>query len=354
MQPAQRRRGLDQLGRLVDAGLGVDEFRAASLSSLRRIVNIDAAFYATVDDATMVMTSALAEPPLLDVAALFLENEYSTLDVNKFTEIAELPKGVASLDQATGCNRWSSHRYRDVMAPIGLGDEVRVVLRSRGRCWGVLCLHREDGESGFADDEVEYLGRAGALLGDGLRRALALASVATDSPPPAGPGVLILDSNMEVVSTNPQAERWLEAVDDREWPRSIHLPIAVLTAAAAADRTAVAEAGARRTRVRRRHGGWMTVEASPLSGSAHHTVIVLDGPEADELMSLALAVHGLTPAQSRVATLVLRGRSTQQIMNELAISANTVQEHLRAVFDKVGVANRRQLVAVLMGQGAAH
>jgi DNA-binding CsgD family transcriptional regulator len=37
-------------------------------------------------------------------------------------------------------------------------------------------------------------------------------------------------------------------------------------------------------------------------------------------------------------------------MNELAISANTVQEHLRAAFDKVGVGNRRELVAVLMGQ----
>lgn len=94
----------------------------------------------------------------------------------------------------------------------------------------------------------------------------------------------------------------------------------------------------------------MTVQASPLSGSAAHTVVVLDAPEADELTSLALAVYGLTPAQSRVATLVLRGRSTQQIMNELAISANTVQEHLRAAFDKVGVGNRRELVAVLMGQ----
>ena len=58
---------------------------------------------------------------------------------------------------------------------------------------------------------------------------------------------------------------------------------------------------------------------------------------------------GLTPAQTRVASLVLRGRSTREIVNELRISSHTVQEHLRAVFDKLGVASRRELVATLLG-----
>lgn len=340
---------MDELGRLVGAGLGVDEFRAASLRSLRRTVTIDAAFYATVDGATMMMTSALSEPPLVDVASRFLDNEYGVVDVNKFSEVADLAAGVASLDRVTCGDRSSSSRYRDVMAPIGLGDEVRVALRSRGRPWGVLCLHREDGRSGFDDDEVEFLGRAGSILGEGLRRAVAVTGVITGQPTPGGPGVLILDTNLEVVSTNPQAGLWLEAVDDRDWPPSIRLPVAVL-AAAAACRGGQSDPAAERTRVRRRLGGWMTVQASPLSGSAGDTVVVLDAAETDELTSLTLAVYGLTPAQSRVATLVLRGRSTRQIMNELAISANTVQEHLRAAFDKVGVGSRRELVAILMGQ----
>jgi DNA-binding CsgD family transcriptional regulator len=60
----------------------------------------------------------------------------------------------------------------------------------------------------------------------------------------------------------------------------------------------------------------------------------------------------LTPAQCRVAELVLRGRSTQQIVNELHISANTVQEHLRAVFDKFGIGSRRELVAALNARSA--
>ena len=342
---------MDDLERLVGAGFDVDEFRVASLASLRRFVTIDAAFYATVDGDTMVMTSALTESPLLHAASQFLDNEYGVSDVNKFAQIADLTQGVASLDQSTQGDRGSSPRYRDIMAPIGLGDEVRVALRSRGRCWGVLCLHREDGEGGFDDDELKFLGAAGTILGEGLRRAVAMTSATTGRPIAGGPGVLILDPNLDVVSANPQAGPWLEAVDDREWPPSIPLPVAVLSAAAAA-RAFSLEPAQQRTRVRRRSGGWMTVQASPLSGSVGHTVVRARYTRSRRGHLVGACRARSHTGSSSVATFVLRGRSTQQIMNELSISANTVQEHLRAVFDKLGVGNRRELVAVLMGQRA--
>ena len=90
--------------------------------------------------------------------------------------------------------------------------------------------------------------------------------------------------------------------------------------------------------------------ASRLRGPAGgHTAVVLEAARPADVASLYLDALGLTPAQSRVASLVLQGRSTQQIVNELRISSHTVQEHLRAVFDKVGVASRRELVAHLLG-----
>jgi hypothetical protein len=50
-----------------------------------------------------------------------------------------------------------------------------------------------------------------------------------------------------------------------------------------------------------------------------------------------------------VTRLVLRGTSTRAITDMLCISAHTVQDHLKAVFDKVGVHRRRDLVGLLMG-----
>lgn len=63
---------------------------------------------------------------------------------------------------------------------------------------------------------------------------------------------------------------------------------------------------------------------------------------------MLLAAHGLTPAQRRVAQLVLQGHTTRQIVFALRISEHTVQDHLKAVFDKIGVRSRRELVSAIM------
>jgi DNA-binding CsgD family transcriptional regulator len=104
------------------------------------------------------------------------------------------------------------------------------------------------------------------------------------------------------------------------------------------------------TRLMTNSGHWLTVHASRLGVSGRQTAVVLESARPLELASLYLDAHGLTPAQARVASLVLQGRSTRQILNELHISSHTVQEHLRAVFDKFGIGSRRELVALLLAQ----
>ena len=133
------------------AGLAADRFPHEMLNRLRRIVPVDAAFFATVDPVTMIFTSAVSEEPLLDAAPAFLENEIAGADVNRFTDLAVSANPVGSLDRATAGDRWRSPRYREVMAPLQLGDELRAALVTGGRCWGVLCLHRQASPSGFTE-----------------------------------------------------------------------------------------------------------------------------------------------------------------------------------------------------------
>ncbi len=78
------------------------------------------------------------------------------------------------------------------------------------------------------------------------------------------------------------------------------------------------------------------------------TGVVFEPASPAQLSSLFLRAYRLTPAQVRVAALVLQGQSTRQIVSTLHISANTVQEHLTAVSDKVGVRSRRELAATLI------
>jgi DNA-binding CsgD family transcriptional regulator len=64
-----------------------------------------------------------------------------------------------------------------------------------------------------------------------------------------------------------------------------------------------------------------------------------------------LAAYGLSRREAEVARMVLRGASTRAIADDLHISRHTVQDHLKAVFDKVGVRSRRALVGRLLSAG---
>jgi DNA-binding CsgD family transcriptional regulator len=232
------------------------------------------------------------------------------------------------------------------LAPLGLGDELRVALISGGHCWGVLCLHRADAIAGFDDDDVTLLRRLAPKLAEGLRRGVALAGAAPAPSGHLGPGIVVIDSSLSVASINRDAERWIAQLDLGAPRAGCELPDELSGAAARVLHTHEAVT----VRLRRTGGGWITVHASPMHGAASQVALVLEAAADTELSSLLLAALGLTPAQSRVASLVLRGRSTREITNALEISANTVQEHLRAIFDKLGIGSRRELVAVLTGR----
>lgn len=135
-------------------GLGVSALRDAVLTSLRAFMAVDAAFVATADPETLLFTDAYAEAPLDNATATFLDNEFGGQDVNRFTSLATSPRHVARLDEVTGNDRFASPRYRDIMRPLGLGDELRAALVVDRQCWGYLCLHREDGRLGFTAAEA--------------------------------------------------------------------------------------------------------------------------------------------------------------------------------------------------------
>jgi DNA-binding CsgD family transcriptional regulator len=90
--------------------------------------------------------------------------------------------------------------------------------------------------------------------------------------------------------------------------------------------------------------------ASTVHRSGGRISVVLAAARPADTVPLLLAAHGLTRREADVARLVLRGASTATIVDTLHISRFTVQDHLRAVFDKVGVRSRRDLAGRLLGQ----
>jgi DNA-binding CsgD family transcriptional regulator len=353
MASAVTERQIGELIRRCYVGLDADQLRSEVLRRLRPIVSIDAAFFATVDPATLLFTSALAEEPLGTATPMFLDNEFGQDDVNKFVSLAEGSDQVGSLDHATQGERYLSQRYRDVMSPMQLGDELRAALVIKGRCWGVLCLHRAQSPHGFSESEIRLVRRIAPHIAEGLRRAVVLGSAQRSPTGEVGVGIVLLDEGLSLVSMNPAAELWLDEITNGTGTElQDDLPIALYAAAA---RLATADESATDlhsdVRLRTGSGAWLTLRASHLYGKdGRQTAVVLEPATSAEMSSMVLDAHGLTPAQERVAGLVLRGHSTKEIVDQLQISANTVQEHLGAVFEKFGVRSRRELVALLLGR----
>jgi DNA-binding CsgD family transcriptional regulator len=216
----------------------------------------------------------------------------------------------------------------------------------------VLCLHRENASHGFDGRELDLIRRISPHVAEGLRRAITIGPAGAGTEGTGAPGIIVLDENLAVMSMNPQAGEWLAEIDEADWPGRSELPAVVYAAAARLTRL---EEGAAlpqlpaTVRLRSRSGRWLSVHASRLHGPPTPQIaVVIEPAPATQITSLLLSAYGLTTAQSRVVALVIRGHSTREIVRELHISANTVQEHLTAVFDKLGVRSRRELVAAVL------
>jgi PAS domain S-box-containing protein len=59
----------------------------------------------------------------------------------------------------------------------------------------------------------------------------------------------------------------------------------------------------------------------------------------------------LTPRQAEILRLLERGRSTDQIAEELQVSRATVRNHIRGLLRAVGASSRLQAVALVRGDG---
>src|SRR5207248_10201600 len=123
-----------------------------------------------------VFTGAVVDDILIHATPQFLENEFLQTDVNKLAWMARSNTPVINLVQATQGELERSQRYREILAPLSLGDELRAALITGGTCWGFMCLHRDHSSPHFTLTEAAYLARLTPHVAEGLRTALLLES----------------------------------------------------------------------------------------------------------------------------------------------------------------------------------
>jgi DNA-binding CsgD family transcriptional regulator len=238
-----------------------------------------------------------------------------------------------------------SPRYRDIFEPLGLADELRAVLRSRGAVWGFMCLHRERGAV-FSAQEQGFIHRIAPHLAEGVRLGL-LVQCATRDDLVESPGLILLAPDNSVIGRNPAADQWLEELN---WQEAGEIPIEI-HALAARLRRSDASTSLSPMRVRTKSGRWIILQASWVSGEDRTVVaVIIQEATPEEVAPIVMSAYGLSEQERAVSGLVFQGQSTQAISQRLHISEHTVQDHLKSIFDKTGVRSRRELVATVFRQ----
>src|SRR5215211_2355910 len=98
-------------------------------------------------------------------------------------------------------------------------------------------------------------------------------------------------------------------------------------------------------RVLSRSGHWMVLHGAALvTNGSRRVAVIVEPAHPVRIASLLMAAYGLTEREQDVTRLVLQGNATGEIATRLAVVPQTVQQHLKSIFDKTGVRSRRELV----------
>jgi DNA-binding CsgD family transcriptional regulator len=305
----------------------------------------------------LLYTSAVRDDFLAQASLLFLDREFLKDDPIQFARLARGRSPVNSLGMATKGGLTQSPRYQEILAPLELGDELRAVLRAGSKCWGFMCLHRERSSPNFTPVEAAFLAKLTPYLAEGLRTSLLIGSARATSLQPEGPGLVLLGDDLSLAAVTPAAEEWLAEVAESDWPSSLELPETVYAVAA---RLLALERGSSHTppdlmarvRLRTASGRWLVLHASRLrtAEAEGQIAVIFEEARPSEIAPLIVDAYGLTKREGEITQLVLRGLSTAEVSEELHITSNTVRDHFRAIFDKVGVRSRRELVGQVFAQ----
>lgn len=343
------------LERIVRACRDVTDSRRLRLeviAELRRVLDVDAYAWVLTDPATCVGVAPVADVPWLAELPLQIRLKYLTA-VNRWTALPGRP--VALLREATRGDLSRSLVWDGLLRRYGVDDAASVVFRDRYGCWAFLELWSRGRGGGFGPAATALLTELAGPLTAALRRCQA----ATFAEPgreraPIGPVVLLLSPQLQVRGQTPAAADHLRVLvppDGRRPP----VPAAAYNVAA---QLLAAEAGVDAhppsARVHLTGARWVTAHAAriegPLPRPERDIAVTIEETPPGQRVDLFARACGLSERERQILERLAAGDDTAEIARRLILSANTVQDHLKSVFDKTAVRSRRALLARALGR----
>jgi DNA-binding NarL/FixJ family response regulator len=336
---------IDRVGHDVSDGRPL---RAAMLEEIGRNVTFDAYAWLLTDPETEVGSDPLADVPCLPELPRLIRLKYST-ETNRWTSLAT----VGRLYADTSGHPERSLIWRELLSEYEVVDVASIVYRDRFGCWGFLDLWRTSPGRLFADEEAKYLSGVASKVTETLRRCQAQTFTATQPAElPRGPVVLVLSPDLQVKAQTTETEAYLSALIPPAGDRHAVPAGAYNVGAQLIAHEAGVDSHPPRARVHLRQGTWLSLRAARMTGSEQapaDIAVTIETSSPAERLDLFGRAHGLSPREAELMAALARGSDTRQLANEMYVSENTVQDHLKSIFVKTGTRNRRTLLARALG-----
>jgi DNA-binding CsgD family transcriptional regulator len=333
-QEAARQQILQLAGRgLLPADLG-----KRLLSILQGALPADGQLLYSLDPATGLLNRILASWGREAAAAWFLQHRCLQAEV-----IDDLtPPTPMRLDGSLILLQ-RSPSARSPVPQEGYG--LQAFFSAQGQGIAALQLVRLQASRLFQPTDGAFLRLLVPTIGRLLCSALAQEHLCAEGSAlgPDTAGILLLAPDGHMTFHTPAAQSWITLLRHGEESLASPLPLVVWSAVAQL-RTATAGPAQAVVRVPTANG-ILRVEAA--RERKDDLVAVALVPERGLLSPVVSATQPLTQQEKRVFGLLVRGLSTREMASALVVSENTVETHLRHVYEKLEVHSRSALLARL-------
>ncbi|MBV8994941.1 MAG: helix-turn-helix transcriptional regulator [Pseudonocardiales bacterium] len=306
------------------------------------VVPFDLSCWHPTDPSTGLLAGGIFEiPPTL--TARLSEIEFFENDFNSLAELAGRRRPVGILRDETSGQPQRSARYREILRPLGLEEELRAVFVTHSGPWAAAGLFRQRGARPFNAEEARFITEITRMVAEGFRNALLVSTVGTEQPLDA-PGIVLFGQDGTVLDISPAAARWLAELggDTGDGPTTLPIQVEQVAAAARAPSQRGSFDKGTRARVLTKSGRWLVLHGTRFSGG-DNTAVIIEAAAPAVVAPLIVEAYGLSDREQQIVPLVIRGASTKQIANVLSLSPLTVQDHLKTIFEKMAIRSRRQI-----------
>jgi DNA-binding CsgD family transcriptional regulator len=238
-------------------------------------------------------------------------------------DIGELNTFVRPRQMYGDAKYFASGLYRDVYAPIEVGSELRTLAMDGDRFLGWLGLIRRGKDNRFTSRETRLLSAtmpevASALCAiDALERDFLSRDIAA-----------VMRPNGRIEHASSTFVDWLD--DDK----ADYLRRRINRLDQTGDGSGVEYVETAEVRVIRLDAGYDTADGI-------RYMVTVGRAELWQIRP----VHRLTERQREVADFAAAGATAQEIADTLDISKNTVKQHLKNIYERLGIGSRAELVA---------